>query len=148
MEELHRELMLSQNSDELTPKAKDMLVNYTNEVFEEWYDKSGKYAKMGKENLLNGGMEFVFKHWKNFNCEKFQNPGPYFKEIFKRGLAQYYYRNTREYKEKKFLDALNTMGRKILKFDLPYEMVIDGPTIKKFSYTDPNQTKTFNEENI
>ena len=87
MEELHHELMLSQKNDELTPKAKNMLVNYTKEVFEKWYESSGKYSKLGKDNLLNGGMEFVFKHWKNFNCEKYQNPGPFFKEIFKIGRA-------------------------------------------------------------
>lgn len=136
MEELHHELMLSQKNDELTPKAKNMLVNYTKEVFEKWYESSGKYSKLGKDNLLNGGMEFVFKHWKNFNCEKYQNPGPFFKEIFKRGLANYYYKNTKEYREKRFLDALNSMGRKILKFNLPHEIELDGSTIRKFSYTE------------
>ena len=136
MEELHHELMLSQKNDELTPKAKNMLVNYTKGIFEKWYESSGKYSKIGKDNLLNGGMEFVFKHWKNFNCEKFSNPAPYFKELFKRGLTHFYYTNTREYREKRFLDSLNTMGRKILRFNLPYEIELDGSIIRKFSYTE------------
>lgn len=138
MEELHRELMISQKNDELTPSAKNMLANYTNEVFEEWYDKSGKYSKLGKDKLFEGGMEYVFKHWRLFNGEKFENPGPYFKEVFKRGIASYYYKSTKEYREKRFLDSLNSMGRKILKFNLPYEIELDGPTIRKFSFEDKN----------
>ena len=35
MEELHRELMISQKNDELTPEAKNMLVDYTKKVFDE-----------------------------------------------------------------------------------------------------------------
>jgi len=146
MEKLHHELMVSQKNDELTPEAKNMLVNYTKDVFEEWYDGRRKYAKLGKENLLDGGRLLVFRHWKNFNCEKYENPGPYFKELFKRGLTSFYYRNTKEYREKRFLDALNTLGRKILKFDLPYEMEMDGSRVKKFSYVDENQEWTHSEE--
>ena len=138
MEELHRELMLSQKNDELTPEAKKMLVNYTNEVFEQWYDTSGKYSKMGKEELLKGGMQDIFKYWKNFNGEKFKDPGPYFKQVLKIGLAKYYYKNTKEYREKRFLDSLHSMGMKILKFNLPYDIELDGSIIRKFSYTDEN----------
>lgn len=143
MDELHQELMVSQKNDELTQKANDMLVDYTNEVFEKWYDISGKYLKTRKEELLSGGMNFVFKHWKNFNGEKFKDPGRYFKEIFKRGLADYHYKSTKEYKEKRFLDSLHSMGIKILKFDLPYEMELDGSTIRKFSFVDKNREWIF-----
>jgi hypothetical protein len=138
MEELHRELMISQKNDELTPDAKNMLVNYTKEVFDEWYDGRRKYAKIDKEKLLEGGRDFVFRYWKNFNGEKFQNPERYFKELFKRSVANFYYKNTKEYREKRFLESLSDMGMKILKFDLPYEIELDGPTIRKFSYIDKN----------
>jgi hypothetical protein len=63
-----------------------MLLDYTNEVME---NISIRFTKINKEEVLKGGREFVFKYWDNFNCEKFQNPGPYFKEIFKRGIANY-----------------------------------------------------------
>jgi len=54
MDELHHELMISQKNGELTPEGKKLLVNYTDEVFEKWYDSSGKYSKIGKEKLKKG----------------------------------------------------------------------------------------------
>ena len=42
-----------------------MLVNYTNEVFEEWYDRSGRNYKLEKDELLKAGTEHVFKYWEN-----------------------------------------------------------------------------------
>lgn len=136
MEELHRELMLSQKNDELTLEAKDLLAELVDEIMNEWYNDTGKYSIMGKEELVKGGKESVFKYWKNFNCEKQNNPRPYFKEVFLRGVAKHYYKSTKEYKEKRFLDSLMSMGRKILLFDLPYEIELDGPTIRKFTFVD------------
>jgi len=98
--------MLSQKNGELNPEAKYMLVSYSKEIFEKWYDDSGKYSKIGKEKLFEGGLEYFFKHWINFKCEEYDDPKPYFKEIFKRGLASTFYKNIKEYKEKRFLNAL------------------------------------------
>lgn len=137
MEELYHELMISQKSDELTPEAKDLLANYAKEVMEEWYNHSGKYSPLGKSELMKAGEESVFKYWKNFDGEKSKDPCLYFKEVFKRGVAKHYYKSTREYKDKKFLDSLHSLGLKILKFNLPHEIEFDkdcDSIIKKFSF--------------
>ena len=55
------------------------------------------------------------------------------------GIVKYYIRNTIEYKEKRFLDSLNSMGRKILRFNLPYEIELDGSIIRKFSFVDKGE---------
>lgn len=136
--ELHSELVISNKDGKLTEKAKTLLLDYTYDVMENDISKRLIFSEFNKEELLTGGREFVFKHWNYFNCEKTDNPLPYFKEIFKRGISLFSRNNSREYKEEKFLESLKTMGRKIIRFNLPYEMEIDGPTIRKFSYVDEN----------
>lgn len=116
--------------NEYCKPGKDNFGGYSKKIY------SKLKTKLGKQELLKGGMEDILKYWKNFNTEKFKNPGPYFKELFRIGIIKYYIRNTIEYKEKRFLDSLNSMGRKILRFNLPYEIELDGSIIRKFSFVD------------
>lgn len=138
MKELHSELVTSHKNGELTNNAKNMLLDYTYDVMENDISKSLILSEFSKEELLNGGRDFVIKHWNYFNCEKTDNPLPYFKEVFKRGIASFSKLNSKEYKDERFLSSLRSMGMKILKFNLPYEIELDGSIIRKFSFTDEN----------
>jgi len=141
MKELHGELVTSQKNGELTNDAKNMLLDYTNEVMEKEISQKLVFTEFSKEDILKGGREFVFKHWHNFNCEKTENPGPYFKELFRHGSIHFTKTNSKEYKAERFLESLKNMGRKILLFNLPYEIELDGSIIRKFSYVDENYYK-------
>ena len=120
-------------------KQPDVVYGYGNEIFEKWYKAGGEHVSHDKTELFNAGMEDVFKFWGEFNCENHSDPKPFFKELFKRSLAKFIKRESNEYKDKRFLDSLQTMGRKILYLNLPYEIKMDGPMIREFHFVDNNK---------
>jgi hypothetical protein len=87
--EFHNEMVLSHKNGELTTSAKKMLDNYTNEVFENWYENNGENINIEKNELLKGGRKDVFKFWKEFKYKEYNDYKPFFGEVFKRSLSKF-----------------------------------------------------------
>ena len=78
--------MLSKELDELTPKAKDMIVLLANRTIR----KMRHTNQADKEDCLQTGILIMLTNWRHFDSNIGKNAFAYFTEIFKRGMAKGY----------------------------------------------------------
>lgn len=84
--EFHYEMVISKGRGKLTPKAEHILILIAKNVIRK---KERNYNTIDDRNdCVQQGLLHMFLNWRNYNHLKYENPGPYFTEIFKRGIAE------------------------------------------------------------
>ena len=83
-EELKREILLSKERNELTPKAVEMLM-----LMAEGASKKLRYKdEEDRKDCIAFAMMDVVKYWRSYNPEKSKYPFAYYTQIIKNGFAK------------------------------------------------------------
>jgi hypothetical protein len=83
-EEFKKEILLSKEKDELTPRAVDMLMLMAKEASKKLTYKDEEDRK----DCIAFALMDVVKYWRSFNPEKSKYPFAYYTQIIKNGFAK------------------------------------------------------------
>ena len=84
--DLLKEILISKEKDELTPRAQEMFQLLALRTIR----KMHYYNPIDKDDCMQTGLLDMFANWRNFDVTKSNNAFAYFTEIFKRGIARGY----------------------------------------------------------
>lgn len=115
--EFHYQMLISKGRGYLSPKAQHIMILIAKNVIRK---KEKSYNSIDDRNdCIQQGLLHMFLNWKNYNHRKYETPGPYFTEIFKRGLAEglNIITNKKSYNEDRIrtisIDFYNENGRRM-----------------------------------